>query len=206
MQMIQTYSTASLLRAECLCISHQIYMLVLTPSAPVFEDGALQEVKLNQVIRVRPWSNRNNVFQEMTAEGLLAPPLSPHACNEERPRKGMVRWWLSASQDENPHRTLNQPAPRSWTSNFWHSDEINFFCLSRPIYGSLSWKPEQIDILQVFLAMKFVIKISLLHPLSFSMSKQNKTTTKSCTVSQRTLRKEGHIFLFKMCKWCQHLF
>ena len=65
---------------------------------------------------------------------------------EERPCEDGVRRWPSAILEESSHQEANQPAPWSWTSQPSVRQDINFCCLSHPVYGILLWQPKQTKI------------------------------------------------------------
>lgn len=64
------------------------------------------------------------------------------------PCEDSVRRRLPASQEENPHQTLNLPAPWTWTSQPLELWEINVCCVSHSVYQSmvfLLWQLEQTE-------------------------------------------------------------
>lgn len=62
-------------------------------------------------------------------------------------REETARTWPSANQEEGPHQTLNQLAPRFWPSQPPEVREINVCWPSHLVHGILLAQPEQTEIL-----------------------------------------------------------
>ena len=58
---------------------------------------------LNEVIRVRYYSNRTGVL--MRRRNTRACSLTPFTCIKERPYEDTARRWSSATQEESPYQT-----------------------------------------------------------------------------------------------------
>lgn len=73
------------------------------------------------------------------------------AHTEESPCEDTARRPPSASQGEWPQASIKSSllAPWSWTSSLQNSENINFYCLSHPIWGILLWQPWKTDIVTI---------------------------------------------------------
>lgn len=96
---------------------------VLISSVAVFGDGASQELRINEVIRVEPWSNRIRVhrirvlLRKEISKRYLFPSLPApthkhtHTCIEKRPCEAITRRPPCISQEESPHQKPTLPNP-----------------------------------------------------------------------------------------------
>ena len=67
-----------------------------------------------------------------------------HRCVQRgRSCKGTGRRWTSTSQRMRSQKKSTLSTPWSWISSLQKCEKINFYCLSHPVFGTLSCQPSQ---------------------------------------------------------------
>lgn len=112
------------------------YVEALPPNVTVFGNRGFMELRLNEIIRVGPWSIRISVLTSRdSCESLSLLP--PSLCH--------IRTWqeggLLQAKEESPHQTLSMHTLWFWASTLQNCEKQSF-CCTLPIvfhYGSQSW-------------------------------------------------------------------
>lgn len=104
-------------------------MRALTPNVQVFRDGAYErQLGSDEITRVGPLTDRiSALIKRDIREFAFSPSLRVHTV--EKSHEGTRRWYLPASQEENPHQHPNQAATLILGLNFQKCKKKNKFLL-----------------------------------------------------------------------------
>ena len=95
-----------------------------------------KELRLNEVIRVGPLSDRISIFLRRDTRELFSPSLS---LSLSLPRKDTAKRQCLQSQEETFHLNPTMLAYWCWISSLQNCEKTHFCCLNHPVYGILLW-------------------------------------------------------------------
>ena len=102
-------------------------------------------------------------------------------CHKDRRYEDTGRRQPSTSQGERPPKKPTLPTPWSWASTLLKGEEMNFYCLSHPICGTLVWRPQQTNTIPI----SSLVQAS---PMQTQMYRHHGTCRNICVWSQTLQR------------------